>query len=66
VDSFGSESWSLLSNKPKPERPLENRPGNDCNRLVTGRRLGNPTERRHFDFMAGGQQHEAAKSTWLD
>ncbi len=43
----------------RPERPLQFRPGNDCNGLVTGRRLGNLNERRFSDITTGSSRPTA-------
>jgi len=44
----------------RPERPSKFRPDNDCNGLVTGRRLGYMNERRLSDFPSGSSRHTAA------
>ena len=40
----------------RPKLPVEIRPGNDCNGLVTRRRRGNLPERQLFDRLSGSNQ----------
>ena len=46
-------------------RPVKIKPGNDCNGLVTGHRLGNPIERRRSDLLSGRLNPKPASRSLL-
>jgi len=47
-----------------PKLSVEIQPGSDCNGLATGRRPGNPIERRLFELLTGRTRHTEETFTY--